>query len=271
MDNGSRCLQQAWDERPEFVAEVQQPWKPILQVAEQFLGPPCPTRIVGRVVRTEEFQSRTRIPPAVRGMKPPDPSRRPHRRIRVAGVAARDAAFQVLDDQPRNSSGSVAIDTVESGGRHAQRSQDVPIDAGLVPHVTSVAIDALERPRPVFDEDAQRGSVPADMAGHDLRRGGALVRVRLTTEYGDALVGSAVRAKDGREPGCKSSLIRELGTRPIWLQSAPPSTRARLQSAGPAAVRLPRLDSTSSVIRLIPPGSSMRIELHVRGVLCRAA
>src|SRR2546427_2512373 len=119
MDNGSGCLWQAWDERPEFVAEVQQPWKPILQVAEQFLGPPCPTRIVGRVVRTEEFQSRTRIPPAVRGMKPPDPSRRPDRRIRVAGVAALDGALQGLDAQPWNGSGSVAVMTVRRGGRRA--------------------------------------------------------------------------------------------------------------------------------------------------------
>src|SRR3989475_6257720 len=116
MDNGSGCLWQAWDERPEFVAEVQQPWKPILQVAEQFLGPPCPTRIVGRVIHTEEFQSRTRIPPAVRGMKPPDPSRRPHRRIRVAGVAALDAALQVVDDQPRKPGGSRAVDGRGGGG-----------------------------------------------------------------------------------------------------------------------------------------------------------
>src|SRR3989442_13196697 len=122
-------------------------------------------------------------------MKPPDPSRRPDRRIRVAGVAALDAALQVLDDQPWNASGSVAIDTVESGGRRAQRLQDVLIDAGLVPHVNSVALDALERPRPVFDEDAQRGSVPAAVAAHDLRRGGALGRVRLTTEYGEAVGG----------------------------------------------------------------------------------
>src|SRR5207245_2130814 len=99
--------------------------------------------------------------------------------------------------------------------------------------------------------------VPADAASHDLRREGALVRVRLTPEYRDALVGGAVLVKDVREPGCESCLIRELGTRPIWLQSAPPSTSVRLQSAGPPAVRLSRLDSTSSVIRLIPPGSRM--------------
>src|SRR2546426_6547659 len=102
-----------------------------------------PNRIVGRVVPPEEFQLRARVPPAVRGMKSPDPSRRTHHRVRVAGVAALDAAFHVLDDQPWNSRNCVAVYTGEGGGRRAERAPDVPIDTGLVPHVTSVAIDAV--------------------------------------------------------------------------------------------------------------------------------
>src|SRR5207247_1915832 len=173
-----------------------------------------------------------------------------------AGVAALEAGFHVLDDQPWNSRNSVVVHTVEGGGRRAERSQDVPINTGLVPHVTSVAIDAVERPRPVFDEDAQRGSTPPYTARHDLRREGALVRVRLTPEYRDALVSGAVLAKDGCEAGCESSLIREPGTRPVCLQSAPPSTSVRFQSAGPTAVKLCRLVFTASGKRLIRPGAS---------------
>ena len=64
-----------------------------------------------------------------------------------------------------------------------------------------MAVDPVELFRPVLDEQAQRGSVPAHAAGHDLRGERALVRVPLTAEDGDAPVRRTIGSKDRREPG----------------------------------------------------------------------
>src|SRR5256712_9183715 len=166
---------------------------------------------------------------SVRGMKSPNPSSRAHHGVRVAGMTGLDAALQVLDDQPRHAGRFIAIDAVEAGRRDAQRSQDVPIHPGLVRHVPSVAVDAVESLRPVFDEQSQRASGALDAAGHDLRGEGALVRIPLPSEYRDTRVRGAVASEDRSKPGGEPLRPREAGPRAVRSHPDPPSTSELLQ------------------------------------------
>src|SRR5256712_8805593 len=208
---------------------------------------------------------------SVRGMKSPNPSSRAHHGVRVAGMTGLDAALQVLDDQPRHAGRFIAIDAVEGGRRDAQRSQDVPIHPGLVRHVPSVAVDAVESLRPVLDEEAQRESLPADSARHDLCGERAFVRVPLPAEYRDTRVRGAIASKDRSKPGGEPLRPPEAGPRAVRAHPDPPSTSELLQPPLPTADKPRKWASTSSVIRPIPSGSRMKSEFHARSVLGRWA
>src|SRR5256712_13855868 len=104
----------------------------MLQLGEQPLGSPRPTRIVGPIVLPKESQRLPWITAFVRRVEPPDPSRRAYDRIRVVGAAGLNAAFQVLDDEPRDARRLVSVDAVLIGRRRVQGFHDVPKDAGLL-------------------------------------------------------------------------------------------------------------------------------------------
>src|SRR5438128_1181446 len=271
MDDGPRCRQEAGDERPEVVAQGQQPREPIFQPGEQLFRSERPPGIVGLIVRPEESQALARDAASVRGMKSPNPSGRAHHGVRVAGVTALDAALQVLDDEPRDARSPVVKQAVESGRRRAERVQDVPIDTGLIRHVAPMAEDAVEPFRPVFDEQSQRASGALDAAGHDLRGEGALVRIPLPSEYRDTRVRGAVASEDRSKPGGEPLRPREAGPRAVRSHPDPPSTSELLQPPLPTADKPRKWVSTSSVIRLFPPGSRIKIKLHARSVLGRWA
>src|SRR2546428_9089979 len=127
----------------------------MLQLGEQPLGSPRPTRIVGPIVLPKESQRLPWITPLVRRVEPPDPSRRAYDRVRGVGAAGLNAAFQVLDDEPPDAPRLVSGDAVAGRARRLQGGQPVPIDARLRGKTPPHVLHATAPAQSAIDEHAQ--------------------------------------------------------------------------------------------------------------------
>src|SRR5438132_160272 len=121
MDDGPRCRQEAGDERPEVVAQGQQPREPIFQPGEQLFRSERPPGIVGLIVRPEESQALARDAASVRGMKSPNPSSRAHHGVRGA-IASKD----------RSEPGGEPLRPREAGPRAVRSHPDPPSTSELL-------------------------------------------------------------------------------------------------------------------------------------------
>src|SRR5947209_8748256 len=153
VDHGVRRFQESGNPPSEFSAHRCHPREQGPPRGVQSFRALRPPAVIGFVVSSEECQPSHLGASLVRGVEPPNPSRRVNHCLRIGALAGPDAVFHIFDDQPRDTRVSGLVEAVERWRRHSKGLKDISIDTSLEGHVASMTECSIEVTRPVLDEE----------------------------------------------------------------------------------------------------------------------